>query len=454
MLFTKQNSRTFRIKNENKPGVLAKALKIMGDHGLLVGDIRVVHYGSHIVIRDVDVFSDSEDAFEKAAESLKKIEGVTLLEVRDETLSAHLNGKIEMRTRVEVKNQSDLRRVYTPGVATVARLLVKNPELVDIYTWRKKAVLMATNGTRVLGLGNIGVIGSLPIMEGKAALLNQLVGLYGIPVLINTRDVDEFVKTVLLISEGFGAVHLEDIETPACFDIEERLIEKLDRPVMHDDQHGTAVATLAAAINVCGMVKVNINRISFGQVGLGAAGMAIGRILMNYTGRKVLGYDIKEEAMERFKRYGGETASSIEEIFRECDFVILSTAVPNLVKESLVRKGQIIFALSNPVPEIEPERAKKAGAIFAADGKMINNLLAYPGIFKGSMKVKARRITPEMLISAAETIARCAEDDYLLPDPLKKEVHRNVAFEVAKAAMRSGVARIELDEEIPLKESF
>ncbi len=449
MLFARQISRTFRIRNINQPGVLARALRVVADKGAIVGDIRVVHFGSHYVIRDIDVFSDTENIFDEISTALEEMEGVELLEIRDEILAAHLDGKLEVRSRMSVRSQSDLRKVYTPGVANVCRVLLKNPELADVYTWRRKVVAIITNGTRVLGLGNIGIVASLPVMEGKAALLNQLVGLYGIPILVNTRDVDEFVELVVKISESFGAIHLEDIETPACFEIEAKLVERLEKPVMHDDQHGTAVAALAAAINACGKAKVNINRISFGIVGLGAAGFAIARLLMEYTGRSVLGYDIKEDAARRLEAAGGKAAEGIREIFAEADFVVLTTGVSNLVNEEWIKEGQIVFSLTNPEPEISPEKAVAAGAAFAADGKMINNILAYPGVFKGAIKARATRITSDMLIAAAETIARCTPADDLLPDPLNIEVHRRVSQAVAMSAQRCGVARVDLDEEIP-----
>ena len=448
MLFARQISRTFRIKNVNRPGVLASVLRVIGDRNAIVGDIRVVHFGSHYVIRDIDIFTDSEEVFSEIEGVIKDLEGVEILEARDEILAVHLDGKLEVRSRVDVKTQSDLRKVYTPGVANVCRAILKDPELVDVYTWRRKTVAIITNGTRVLGLGKIGVLASLPVMEGKAALLNQLVGLYGIPILVNTRDVDEFVSTVIKIADGFGAIHLEDIETPYCFEIERRLVEALDKPVMHDDQHGTAVATLAAAINACGKAKVNINRIKFGLIGLGAAGTAIARLLMAYTDRPVFGFDVKEDSMQRLKDMGGEPVANMEEVFQRSDFVILSTGVKDLIDPSIIKEGQIVFSLTNPDPEISPENAVAAGAAFAADGKMINNILAYPGIFKGSLKARATRIIPDMLIAAAESIARCTPGDDLLPDPLNIEVHKKVAVAVAKAARECGVAKIEFDEEV------
>lgn len=447
MLFLNMYVRILRVKNENKPGVLAKVLSIVGENNGYIGEIRTLHYGNRYVIRDIEVMCKDEGEFKNIQSALSKLSDVEVLAVRDDVLELHVGGKLEVKTKVVADNVGILRRIYTPGVANVAKLIRENPELVDEYTWRSKTVGIFTNGTRVLGLGDIGVIASLPVMEGKAALLNQLVGLYGIPVLVNDKTVDGFVETVIKVSEGFGAIHLEDIRTPDCFEIEERLINSLEKPVMHDDQHGTAVVTLAAAINACGLAHLNINRIQFGQIGLGASGMAISRLIMEYTNRPVLGYDIKEEAVERFKRYGG-TPADMEEIFRKCDFVISATAVPELIKPEYIRKGQIIFALSNPVPEIDPELAMKSGAIFASDGKVINNILAYPGIFKGALKVRAKRIIPEMLVVAAETIARCAPQGDLLPNPLNKEVHRKVAFEVGMEAMRRGVARRELDEEI------
>jgi len=448
MLFTNMFVRTIRVKNMNKPGVLARLLSVIGDNNGYIGDIKTVHYGHQFVIRDIEVMCISETEFSEILKGIKTLPDITILDTRDEVLALHSEGKLEMKSKIQVETIADLRKVYTPGVASVAKIIKENPLLVDEYTWRGKTVAIVTNGSRVLGLGNIGVLASLPVMEGKAALLNQLVGLYGIPILVNTRDIEEFINIVIKISESFGAIHLEDIETPACFEIENRLRDAISKPVMHDDQHGTAVVTLAAAMNVCSYNRTNINRIEFGQIGLGAAGFAIARLIMAYTGRPVSGFDVKEDACKRFKDAGGRCMDSIEDIFKSCKFIIASTAIPDLIKTQWIRNGQFIFSLSNPVPEIDPEQAIRSGAAFAADGRVINNILAYPGIFKGSLKVRAKRIVDNMLISAAETLARCAGEDELLPNPLNKDVHKEVAKTVARVAVEAGVATREIDEKI------
>jgi malate dehydrogenase (oxaloacetate-decarboxylating) len=294
----------------------------------------------------------------------------------------------------------------------------------------------------VLGLGDIGPLASMPVMEGKAMLMETLVGLSGMPILLNTKDVDEIVQAVAAIAPTFGAIQLEDISAPRCFEIEERLQAMLDIPVMHDDQHGTAVVSTAAIITATKRARVDIHNVKIGQIGLGAAGNSIGRMLIGLTGNPVSGSDLNEDAVKRFIDAGGK-ASTIKEIMAECDIIIATTGVPNLIQPEMVRKGQIIFALSNPNAEIDPEVALAHGAAFAADGKSVNNVLGFPGIFRGAMDANAPRITHEMLIAAMEVLVRMTPDGEMMPNPLDKKVHQEVARAVAETAMKQGIARAE-----------
>jgi len=282
----------------------------------------------------------------------------------------------------------------------------------------------------------------MPVMEGKAMLMETLVGLSGVPILLNTKDTDEIIQAVAAIAPTFGAIQLEDISAPRCFEIEERLQAMLDIPVMHDDQHGTAVVSTAAIMTATKRAKVDIKKIKIGQIGLGAAGNAIGRMLMRLTGNPVLGTDLSEDAVKRFEEAGGK-ASTLKEIMAESDVVIATTGAPNLIKPEMVRKGQIIFALSNPNAEIEPEVALAHGAAFAADGKSVNNVLGFPGIFRGAMDANAPRISLKMLIAAMEVLVRMTPDGELMPNPLDKKVHMAVARAVAETAMKQGIARAE-----------
>jgi len=277
-------------------------------------------------------------------------------------------------------------------------------------------------------------------MEGKAMLMETLVGLSGMPILLNTKNPDEIVQVVAAIAPTFAAIQLEDISAPRCFEIESRLQAKLDIPVMHDDQHGTAVVSTAALLVASRMTGTDLQKATIGQIGLGAAGQAIGQMLMRLTGNPVLGADLSLEALDRFEQVGGQK-SDLGEIMAKCDIVIATTGAPGLIKPEMVRKGQIILALSNPNAEIEPALALEAGAAFAGDGKSVNNVLGFPGIFRGAVDANAPRITHEMLVAAAETIADMTPVGELVPNPLDRKVHLAVARVVAEKAYAQGLAR-------------
>jgi malate dehydrogenase (oxaloacetate-decarboxylating) len=303
-------------------------------------------------------------------------------------------------------------------------------------------VAIVTDGTAVLGLGDIGPLASMPVMEGKAMLMETLVGLSGIPILLNTKNTEEIIAAVAAISPTFAAIQLEDISAPRCFEIEERLQAMLDIPVLHDDQHGTAVVCTAALLVATRETATDLKSSVIGQIGLGAAGHAIGQMMMRLTGNAVYGADLSQDALSRFEKAGGRKSNLIE-IMEKCDIVIATTGAPNLIKPEMVRKGQIILALSNPNPEIDPEVALEHGAAFAADGKSVNNVLGFPGIFRGAVDANAPRITHEMLLAAAHVIAEMTPPGELVPSPLDKKVHRAVARAVAETAFKQGIARAE-----------
>jgi malate dehydrogenase (oxaloacetate-decarboxylating) len=269
-----------------------------------------------------------------------------------------------------------------------------------------------------------------------------LVGLSGVPILLNSKDSDQIIQTVATISPTFSAIQLEDISAPRCFEIENRLQDLLDIPVMHDDQHGTAVVTTAALTTACRITGTKLEKARIGQIGLGAAGNAIGRMLMQLTGNPVYGADLSETALSYFKQVGGQP-STLKDIMQECDVVVATTGVGGLIKPQMVRKGQIILALSNPNPEIDPENAMVAGAAFAADGKSVNNVLGFPGILRGAVDAYATRISHEMYLAAAFAIAEQTPPDELVPNPLDKNVHQAVARAVAQKAFQQGLARAE-----------
>jgi malate dehydrogenase (oxaloacetate-decarboxylating) len=274
----------------------------------------------------------------------------------------------------------------------------------------------------------------MPVMEGKAALFDRFAGISGIPILLDISDPDEVIKTIKHIYKGFGGILLEDIGSPHCFEIEERLRKELPIPVMHDDQHGTAVVTLAAVISACLAANIELKDAVVGQIGLGAAGLAICRMFIVYGVKEMCGVDRQPAALDRLATYGGTPLSSLDELMEKCDIVIATTGVPELIKPEMIRKGQVILALSNPRPEIEPDIALKAGAAFAADGRSVNNVLGFPGIFRGVLNAGAKQITHEMLVAAAQAIADCTCPGELAPHPLDPKVHIAVATAVEQAA--------------------
>jgi len=440
MAWERKIMRTVRVRNEQKYGVLANLLTALSNIGADVGTIQLINETTSSVVRDITVFANNAEHMDKAIEVMRDNPGTRVIEVRDEVLALHTKGKIAIRSRFPVDSIATLRRVYTPGVAEVCLKIADDPALARLYTSISHMVAIVTDGTAVLGLGDIGPLASMPVMEGKAMLMETLVGLSGLPILLNTKNVDEIVQAITAIAPTFAAIQLEDISAPRCFEVEERLQATLDIPVMHDDQHGTAVVSIAALTVAANRTGVDLKKALIGQLGLGAAGNAIGKMVMGLTGNPVLGADLNDEAMDRFARDGGKK-SDLKEIMSKCDIVIATTGSPNLIKPEMIRKGQIILALSNPNPEIDPEVALAYGAAFAADGKSVNNVLGFPGIFRGVVDANAPRITNEMLLAAVDVLVRMTPDGELMPNPLDKKVHLEVARAVARTAMQQGIAR-------------
>ncbi|MEW6029254.1 MAG: NAD-dependent malic enzyme [Chloroflexota bacterium] len=442
MAWERKLMRTVRVRNSQALGTLAQLLTAISNAGGNIGSIEMLTETSQNVIRDITVYAEDEAHLEAVLEAVRANPGTRVLQVRDEVLELHQKGKIAIRSRYPIESMTTLRRVYTPGVADVCRRIAADPALAWTYTSISHMVAIVTDGTAVLGLGDIGALAGMPVMEGKAMLMETLVGLSGVPILLDTKDPDEIVAAVKAIAPTFAAIQLEDISAPRCFEIESRLQAALDIPVLHDDQHGTAVVSTAALLVAARETGRDLGKAVIGQVGLGAAGNAIGKMLMSLTGNPVLGADLSEEALARFERDGGRR-SNLREIMAECDIVIATTGAPGLIKPDMVRKGQIILALSNPNAEIDPDVALERGAAFAADGKSVNNVLGFPGIFRGAVDAHAPRITHEMLVAAAETIAAMTPPGELVPSPLDKKVHHAVARAVAETAIKQGIARAE-----------
>jgi malate dehydrogenase (oxaloacetate-decarboxylating) len=440
MAWERRIMRVVRVRNDQEIGLLARLLTAISEAGGSVGTLQLLNESSQHVVRDITIYADDETRLEAVLEAIRSNPGTVVVEIRDEVLELHQKGKIAVRSRYEIDSMTTLRRVYTPGVAEVCRRIAADPSQARLYTSISHMVAIVTDGTAVLGLGDIGPLAGMPVMEGKAMLMETLVGLSGVPILLDTRDPGAIIQTVAAIAPTFAAIQLEDISAPRCFEIESRLQERLDIPVMHDDQHGTAVVSTAALLVATRTIGANLHDAVIGQVGLGAAGHAIGQMLMRLTGNPVLGADLSPEALDRFEQSGGRK-SDLTEIMAKCDIVIATTGAPDLIKPEMVKKGQIILALSNPNAEIEPALAQQAGAAFAADGKSVNNVLGFPGIFRGAVDANAPRITHEMLVAAAETIAAMTPTGELVPNPLDKKVHLAVARAVAEKAYAQGLAR-------------
>ena len=428
--------RNLIIETPSLPGNFAKVALAIGTLEGDIGDIQTIKIGTLSTIRDVAIHCRDEEHLHTIVKAVNDIgNGITVQAVTDDVLQAHEGGKIHMKSRMEIRSLGDLRRVYTPGVANVCEVIKEDPEQANYFTGISNTVAIVTDGTAILGLGNIGPVAGMPVMEGKAVLLDQFAGISGVPILLGTSDPDEVVNTVKNIYQGFGGILLEDIGSPHCFEIERRLKEELPIPVMHDDQHGTAVVTLASVISACRQAEVKLSDSVIGQIGLGAAGLAISRMLMEYGVKELRGIDRNEVACERLKEHGGTIADSLEELMSNCDIVIATTGVADLIKPEMVRKGQIILALSNPNAEIKPDVALKAGAAFAADGRLVNNVLGFPGIFRGALNANAKEITYPMLLAAAIAIVESTKSGDLVPHPLDPSVHENVAAAVERVAL-------------------
>ena len=365
-----------------------------------------------------------------------------MLWFRDRALIRHEGGKLAMQPTRRVATIQDVRDIYTPGVARVSAALAEDVSLASRYTMIGRSVAICTNGTRVLGLGNIGPVAAMPVMEGKAVFYQQCAGISATPILIDSEDPDEFVEVVTKIAPTFGGIHLEDISAPACFEIEARLIEALPQPVMHDDVHGTAVVTLAAAIVACRQAGLVLEDTVVGQIGLGAAGFGIAALMVDGGVRRVLASDPNERSHERAAAHGVEVVD-METLMAEAQVVLATTGRPGIITAEMIRPGQVIMALTNPIPEIFPDEALAAGAAFAADGRSVNNVIGYPGIFRGALISGADQINLEMRLAAARRIAELTVESELVPDVLDPEVHRSVASAVCDAAVASGVARLE-----------
>ncbi len=460
-------SLTLRVKLSSRAGTFGQVATAIGRAGGDIGAIDIVTPGSDFIIRDITVNAASSEHGDKIVEAVRDLDGVEVIHVSDRTFLMHLGGKIEVTSKVPLKTRADLSMAYTPGVARVCEAIHKDPEKVFTLTIKKNTVAVVTDGTAVLGLGDIGPAAALPVMEGKAQLFKEFGGINAFPICLNTKDPAEIVQAVKAIAPVFGGINLEDISAPRCFEIEDRLKEELNIPVFHDDQHGTAVVVLAALINALRIVGKKMEDIKVVVNGVGAAGVACSKIIIAAGVKNVIGcdkegalYEDRTEHMNWVKDWYARNTNpnkekgTIHDVMNGAD-VFMGLSVPGVITvEDIKQMGPqpIVFAMANPTPEIMPEEAAPYVAVMATGRSdypnQINNVLCFPGIFKGALACRASRINEEMKLAAAHAIAGIISPEelhpeYIIPSVFDKRVGESVARDVEEAAYKTGVARRE-----------
>jgi len=449
---------------DNVPGTLGRLCTAIGEAGGNIGALDGFDVRGPVLRRSLVVLCRDEEHQVRIVEAVRKLSGVTLLDWWDRTFKMHEAGKIEVLSTVPVNDRDDLSMAYTPGVARICTAIEKDPGLSHDYTIRKNSVAIVSNGTAVLGLGDIGPEGAMPVMEGKALLFKEFGGIDGFPICINARTADEVVDFVQRIAPTFGGINLEDIKAPECFEIEERLRASLDIPVFHDDQHGTAVVTLAALWNSLKITGKKMEDLTVVIAGVGAAGVAIGKILLNAGVGDVIGcdrigaiYSGRSEMNSAKEWFANNTNRSrrmgtISDMMKGSD-VFVGVSGPDLITAADVRsmaKSPIVFAMANPNPEIRPEQCDGLAAVMATGRSdypnQINNVLAFPGIFRGALDAHATDITEGMKLAAAIAIAESVSDadlkpEFVVPSVFDRTIVERVAPAVAAAAIKDGVIR-------------
>jgi malate dehydrogenase (oxaloacetate-decarboxylating) len=457
-------SATLRVRLENQPGTFGRLADAIGDAGGLLGAIDLVRVESGTKVRDVTVLAGDAAHLERIAAAVHEVPGIELVNVSDRTFLTHLGGKIEIALKTPLKTRDDLSMAYTPGVARVSLAIAEDPEKVWNLTIKQNTIAVVSDGTAVLGLGDVGPEAALPVMEGKAMLFKEFGGVDAFPICLATTDPDEIVAAVKAIAPVFGGINLEDISAPRCFEIEDRLREELDIPVFHDDQHGTAIVTLAALHNAVKVLGKRLQDLRVVVTGVGAAGVAVTKMLLAAGVTDVVGCD-REGAV-----YAGRPAltpakaafagmtnprgvrGSADEALAGTD-VFIGLSQPGAVTAEGIRSmadRPIVFAMANPTPEVVPEEIEGVAAVIGTGRSdypnQINNVLAFPGVFRGALDVRARTITEEMKLAAAEAIAAVVkpeelEQDYVIPSVFNRDVAPAVADAVARSAEKGGVAR-------------
>jgi malate dehydrogenase (oxaloacetate-decarboxylating) len=450
---------TLRLQIPNRVGMLASVTQAIAATGGNLGQIDLIEQSRQESTRDITVDAASTEHAETIVQAVKELPDIQVIDVYDRTFNLHRGGKISIVSRIPLKSVSDLAMAYTPGVGRICKAIAENPEEVYNLTIKQNTVAIVTDGSAVLGLGNLGPAAALPVMEGKAMLFKEFAGLDAFPICLDTQNTDEIVKAVKNIAPVFGGVNLEDIAAPRCFEIEKRLRAELNIPIFHDDQHGTAIVTLAALFNSLKLIQKSIADIRIVINGAGAAGIAIARLLRKAGAETILMCDsqgiistnrpdLTAEKLEFAVKAQGTLAGAVQ----GAD-VFIGVSAPGVLTPEMVQgmtKDAIVFAMANPIPEIQPELVPKNVTVMATGRSdypnQINNVLAFPGVFRGALDCRARTITTNMCLQAASAIASLVKPadlnrEHIIPSVFDQRVATAVAAAVQQAAREEGIAQ-------------
>ncbi len=464
---------TIRVKLDDSTGVLGRTTSAIGEEGGIVGAVDVVESDAAGALRDIVVDAADRDHWDRILDAIGAVDGAEVIDTTDRTFLLHVGGKIEQSNKHPLKTRDDLSMVYTPGVARVCLAIAEDEDKAFQYTIKRNTVAVVSDGTAVLGLGNIGPKAAMPVMEGKCCLFKEFAGVDAFPICLDTTDTDEIVQTVKLMAPGLGGINLEDISAPRCFEIEQRLIAELEIPVFHDDQHGTAVVVMAAVLNAVKLTGRNLEDLNVLIIGLGAAGIAVTRILRAAGVRSIVGADSRgglhvrredylDGSMNPVKRWFAEVTNpdcrsgAPADLIDGVDLLVGLSGARVMPAEALARMNDdaMVFAMANPTPEVHPEEAAPHVRIMATGRSdfpnQINNVLAFPGIFRGALDVRAPAITEEMKMAAARGIASIVpeeelRDDYIIPSVFNRDVAPAVAAAVGEQARLAGTAEAGLE---------
>lgn len=448
-----------RVKLHNRAGALATVTGAIASIGGSLGEINLLQRTLDFTLREITVDAASTEQAEEIVQGIKALPDIDVLEVSDQTFDLHKGGKITINSKIAIKGQSDLAMAYTPGVGRICKAIAENPQKAFDLTIKSNTIAIVTDGSAVLGLGNLGPLGALPVMEGKAMLFKDFGGLDAFPVCLDTQDTEEIIATVKRMAPVFGGVNLEDISAPRCFEIERRLKEELDIPIFHDDQHGTAIVTQAALYNALKWVKKSLDKVRIVINGAGAAGVAIAHLLQEAGAQHIVMCDSKgilskqrSDLNAAKQEFAVDESGSLADAMKNTD-VFVGVSVPGVLTPEMVStmaKDPIVFAMANPIPEIQPELVTDQVAVMATGRSdypnQINNVLAFPGIFRGALDCRAHTITRKMCIEAAAAIASLVSPmdlgpHNIIPSVFDPRVAPAVSAAVQQAARAEGVAQ-------------